>query len=468
METMKIMMFCCLAVLILLLLLQVLQIFRKPAGLTQRDKKELLESVDGIRRETAEQQHMLKNEIAAQQAQARGEISQSVLEAMQTFGGVIAENMKYSAEAQSLKMEEIGKMQNYRLAESNKKLEEMRETVERKLTELQGDNNRKLDEMRGIVDEKLQRTINQRMNESFRLVNERLEQVYRGLGEMQTLASGVGDLKKVLSNVKTRGILGEVQLGAILREIMAPEQYGTEVRVHPDRRNVVEFAVKIPSGNGFIYLPIDSKFPGETYAKLRDAYETGDPELVNQCAKSLTATIRAEAKSIKEKYIAPPYTTEFAIMFLPFEGLYAEVVNRGMVEVLQREYNVNIAGPSTMAAMLNSLQMGFRSFAIQKRSGEVWQVLSSVRTEFEKFETVLQSAQQRLNQVNAELDKLVGVRTRAIRRKLNDITDLESTENRRDIVDFGEPDVIRDLHDTGRKIPAEGVRIPVNEDRREH
>lgn len=464
MENMKIMMFFCLAALTVLLILQILQIFRKQAGLTRQDKKELIEFIDGVRRDTAEEQQMLKNEIAAQQARMRGEISQSVLESMQAFGGVITENMKYAADAQSLKIEEIGKMQNFRLAENNKKLEDMRETVERKLTELQGDNNRKLDEMRGIVDEKLQKTINQRMNESFRLVNERLEQVYRGLGEMQTLASGVGDLKKVLSNVKTRGILGEVQLAAILREIMAPEQYETEVRVRPDSRNVVEFAVKIPSDSGFIYLPIDSKFPGETYAKLRDAYETGDPELISQCVKSLTATIRAEAKSIKEKYIAPPYTTEFAVMFLPFEGLYAEVVNRGMVEVLQREYNVNIAGPSTMAAMLNSLQMGFRSFAIQKRSGEVWKVLNSVRAEFEKFETVLKAAQQRLNQANAELDKLVGVRTRAIRKTLNNITDLEAAEYRSDMPEFKEPESIGDLGGAESGVPAEDARISVKEE----
>lgn len=421
---MEVMLFLCLAVLMILLILQVLQIFRRHTGLTQRDKKEIIEQIESVRREATGQQQAVKDDIAAQQAQARGEISRSVRESMQAFGGVITENMKYSAEAQALKIEEIGKMQNFRLAENNKKLEDMRETVERKLTELQGDNNRKLDEMRGIVDEKLQQTIQQRMNESFRLVSERLEQVYRGLGEMQTLASGVGDLKKVLSNVKTRGILGEVQLGAILREILAPEQYETEVRVRPDSRNVVEFAVKIPTDSGFIYLPLDSKFPGETYGRLRDAYEAGDPEQISQCAKSLTAAIRTEAKAIRDKYIAPPYTTEFAIMFLPFEGLYAEVVNRGMVEVLQREYHVNIAGPSTMAAMLNSLQMGFRSFAIQKRSGEVWDVLNSVRTEFDKFESVLKAAQQRINQANAELDKLVGVRTRAIQKRLSSIGDI--------------------------------------------
>ena len=347
---------------------------------------------------------------------------------MKAFGGLIANNIKYSLDAQSQKIGEIGEMQNLRLSENNRKLEEMREAVEKKMSDIQNDNNKKLDEMRGIVDEKLQKTINERMNESFRLVSERLEQVYRGLGEMQTLAAGVGDLKKVLSNVKTRGILGEVQLAAILKEIMAPEQYDTDVRVRPGSREAVEFAVKIPSDDGFLYLPIDSKFPGDTYGRLRDAYETGDPDKIDECAKLLISTVKAEAKSIRDKYICPPHTTEFAIMFLPFEGLYAEVVNRGMVEVLQREYNVNIAGPSTMAAMLNSLQMGFRTFAIQKRSGEVWNVLSAVKTEFTKFETVLKSAQQRINQANAELDKLVGVRTRAIQRKLRDVSELSNLE----------------------------------------
>ncbi len=418
----------CLVLLIILVVLQIIRLLRGVGGLSERDRREIFESLEGIRKESEEQRNALKEEIAEQHALLRREISQTVSESMTAFSGVISDHMKYSADAQSLKISEIGEMQNLRLKENNKKLEELREAVERKLTEIQKDNNRKLDEMRGIVDEKLQQTISHRMNESFQLVNERLEQVYRGLGEMQTLAAGVGDLKKVLSNVKTRGILGEVQLSAILREIMAPEQYDTDVCVRPDSRDAVEFAVKIPSDSGFLYLPIDSKFPGDTYGRLRDAYENGDPGEISACAKALLATIRSEAKMIHDKYICPPYTTEFAIMFLPFEGLYSEVVNRGMVEVLQREYSVNIAGPSTMAALLNSLQMGFRTFAIQKRSGEVWKVLSAVRTEFTKFEGVLKSAQQRINQANDELDKLVGVRTRAIQRRLKDISELENTE----------------------------------------
>lgn len=305
------------------------------------------------------------------------------------------------------------------------RLDVMRDTMEGRLSSIQSDNAQKLDEMRSVVDEKLQRTINQRMNESFKLVNDRLEQVYKGLGEMQNLAAGVGDLKKVLSNVKTRGILGEVQLAAILQEILSPEQYDTNVATKRGSRAVVEFAVKIPSEEGTIYLPVDSKFPGDTYGHLRDAYDSGDAFALNEAAKLLITTIKSEAKDIRDKYIDPPNTTEFGIMFLPFEGLYAEVINRGMIEVLQRDYNVIIAGPSTMAALLNSLQMGFRTFAIQQRSGEVWRVLSSVKTEFDKFEGALKMTQKRMNQVNEELDKLVGVRTRSIQRSLKDISSLD-------------------------------------------
>ena len=306
--------------------------------------------------------------------------------------------------------------------ETKQDLENIRVTVDKNLRAMQEDNNKKLDDMRQIVDEKLQKTLSERMNESFKLVNERLEQVYKGLGEMQTLAQGVGDLKKVLTNVKTRGIVGEIQLGAILEDILAPEQYETNVATVPNSRNVVEYAVKLPVEDGsFVWLPIDSKFPGDTYGALRDAYEEGSREQIDACVKQLIATLKSEAKDIHDKYLAPPHTTEFGIMFLPFEGLYAEAVSRGMVEILQRDYHVNLAGPSTMAALLNSLQMSFRTIAIQKRSGEVWSVLGAVKTEFDKFEACLTQTQNRLDQASRELDKLVGTRTRAIRRKLKGV-----------------------------------------------
>lgn len=326
-------------------------------------------------------------------------------------------------------------------AETTQNLENIRTTVDKNLHAMQTDNNKKLDDMRQIVDEKLQKTLNERMNESFKLVNERLEQVYKGLGEMQTLAQGVGDLKKVLTNVKTRGIVGEIQLGAILEEILAPEQYDVNVATKVGSRNVVEYAVKLPvEDGGFVYLPIDSKFPGDTYGNLRDAYDNGSREEIDVCVKLLLSTIKAEAKDIRDKYLDPPNTTDFGLMFLPFEGLYAEVVNRGMVEVLQREYHVNIAGPSTMAAMLNSLQMSFRAVAIQKRSGEVWSVLGAVKTEFDKFETALTATQTRLNQASTELDKLVGVRTRQIQRRLRGVTQLEETVSR-EVLGLDAPDL---------------------------
>lgn len=315
--------------------------------------------------------------------------------------------------------------------ETEQKLENIRANITQRLLDIREDNNKKLDEMKQVVDSKLQETLNKRMTESFKLVNDRLQEVYKGLGEMQNLAQGVGDLKKVLSNVKTRGIVGEIQLGAILEEILTPEQYDKNVFTIPNSKNVVEYAVKLPVEDGdFVYLPIDSKFPGDTYGNLRDAYARGNQEEIKSNLKLLLDTIKKEAKDIRDKYICVPHTTDFAIMFLPFEGLYSEVVNHGMVEILQKEYHVNIAGPSTMAALLNSLRMGFRAFAIQKRSGEVWKVLGAVKTEFEKFSFVLNKTLERINQAGDELDKLVGVRTRQIQRKLKSVTMLNEFDSK--------------------------------------
>ena len=314
-------------------------------------------------------------------------------------------------------------------ADNVQNLENIRRSVDEKLESIRRENLRQLDEMRQTVDEKLQKTLEEKMNKSFSLVNERLEQVYKGLGEMQTLAVGVGDLKKVLSNVKTRGILGEIQLGAILSEILSKEQYEENIATKKGSKNVVEFAIKLPSdGAGTVYLPVDSKFPGDTYSALRDAIESCDKQRIETAQKALVQRIKGEAKDIHDKYIDPPNTTEFAIMFLPFEGLYSEVVNMGLVEVLQREYKVNIAGPSTMAALLNSLQMGFKTLAVQKRSAEVWKILGGVKTEFDKFNDVLVMTQQRLDQANKELDKLVGVRTRQIQRQLKDVESVSLSE----------------------------------------
>ena len=346
----------------------------------------------------------------------------------------LRENREESSRAVQTSMKTMSEMLLTAQAKANESnlaaMENTRKSIKDGMTEIRTENTRQLEEMRKTVDEKLQKTLNDRISESFKAVNERLEQVHQGLGEMQTLASGVGDLKKVLSNVKTRGILGEIQLGAILEEILAPEQYETNAITKPGSSNRVEYAVKMPgSGGETVYLPIDAKFPADAYAQLMDAYETADPVAVEAAGKVLETRIRQFAKDIHDKYIDPPNTTDFAIMFLPFEGLYAEVVRRRMVEVLQREYHVNIAGPTTMAAILNSLQMGFRTLAIQKRSGEVWKVLGAVKTEFDKFGDVIVATQNRLEQANKELDKLVGARTRKIQKRLSAVATLSDEES---------------------------------------
>lgn len=369
----------------------------------------------------------LKGYIDEENRNNRIEITATLTNSVKNMAEILAEKQELGDTAQTKQLQQL-ESRIESLSNSNEiKLNNIRETVEKRLEYIQQDNNKKLDDMRTIVNEKLQKTIDERMTRSFALVNERLEQVYKGLGEMQSLAVGVGDLKKVLSNVKTRGMLGEIQLGAILKEILSPEQYEENIVTKKSTRNPVEFAVKLPSdNNSFVYLPIDSKFPADTYQALLTAQENGNKEEIITAAKRLVATIKDEAKDIHTKYIDPPATTEFAIMFLSCEGLYAEAVNRGLVEILQREYKVNIAGPSTMAALLNSLQMGFKTLAVQKRSTEVWRVLNSVKTEFDKFEEVLALTQQRITQANSELDKLVGVRTRQIKRKLSDLSDTQT------------------------------------------
>ena len=325
------------------------------------EKQELL---DAISRETARQQSELRQELSAQ--------TQTSVSAM----GVMLERRLQSSAGQT-----------------ERQLEVMRITMEKRRDYIQAGNSRQTDVFCRVGEQRL--------------------------GEMQTLAVGVGDLKKVLSNVKTRGILGELQLGAILSEVLSPSQYEENAATKAGSRNRVEFAVKLPAEDGgFIYLPIDSKFPGDTYFALREAIESGDREQIDSCEKTLLSTLRSEAKDIHDKYIDPPNTTDFAILFLPFEGLYCEVVNRGMVEELQRRYKVTLAGPSTVTALLNALQMGFRTLAVQKRSAEVWDVLRGVKREFDSFADTLEKTQTRLEQANRELDNLVGVRTRQMQKQL--------------------------------------------------
>lgn len=333
------------------------------------------------------------------------------------------ETLKIMMDLQDKRLGEMTKELNQQNIENELKLDNIRRTLETRLDGMQKDNNRQLEKMRETVDEKLQQTLDDRISKSFQIVNAQLDKVSKGFGEMQALASNVGDLKKVLSNIKTRGNLGEIQLRAILREIMAPEQYEENVNTVEGSKNVVEFAVKLPGdGDLPVYLPIDSKFPGDTYETLLDAYESGAKAEVETAQKNLISTLKKEAKDIRQKYVQPPNTTDFAIMFLPVEGLYAEAVKLGMVEELQKaEYRINIAGPTTMAAMLNSLQMGFKTLSIQKYSSEVWDTLAGVKAEFIKFADVLEKIRGNLKTADNNLEKLIGARTNAINRKLRNV-----------------------------------------------
>ena len=389
-----------------------------------------------------------ETDLLAEQLRAmQGESARTTSATLRDFSAVLAENQRQSAANSTARLEAIDRagaarqraandallaqltmMENRlkNLEDSNAtRMDSVRGALVQGLNTIRADNNKKLDEIRGTVEEKLQDTLQQRINDSFKTVSAQLEQVYKGLGEMQNLAADVGSLKQVLSGVKTRGILGEVQLGAILEQILAPGQYEENVATVPGSTNRVEFAVKLPGQGGPVWLPIDAKFPGDTYAHLQAAQQRGDAAAVNAMRKALNNVLRAEAKDIHDKYIEVPYTTSFGILFLPFEGLYAEVVSSGVTELLQREYQITVAGPSTMAALLNALQMGFRTLAIQKRSGEVWTILGAVKTEFEKFGTGLQQMQRHLNQTGSDLEELIGPRSRAITRKLESVQQLD-------------------------------------------
>ncbi len=315
----------------------------------------------------------------------------------------------------------------------NNQFETLRGAVEQRLERIQQDNSAKLEQMRQTVDEKLHATLEQRLSQSFKQVSDRLEQVHKGLGEMQSLAAGVGDLKKVLANVKTRGVLGEVQLAALLEQLLTPEQYGTNVATRPGSRERVEFAVRLPGRDlesGTVWLPIDAKFPIEDYQRLQDAQEAADPAAMETAAKALEARVRMEARAIAEKYVEPPATTDFALLYLPFEGLYAEVLRRrGLFESLQRDFRVTVCGPTTLSALLNSLQMGFRTLAIERRSSEVWKVLAGVKAEFGKFAEVLASTKRQLETVANSIDA-AETRTRQIERKLRDVESMPALEEK--------------------------------------
>ncbi|MDR1350179.1 MAG: DNA recombination protein RmuC [Zoogloeaceae bacterium] len=382
-----------------------------------------------------------RREAAEQSAREREERVQAQNHLFQNLGQHLGQLVGQLGQAQGERQEGFAQ----ELARVSKSLdarfEQLRAAVESRLQALQVENAGKLDEMRRTVDEKLHATLEQRLGESFKLVSERLEQVHRGLGEMQTLAAGVGDLRRVLTNVKTRGVWGEIQLGRLLGEMLTADQYTANVATRPESNERVEFAIRLP-GKGMdaeksvVWLPIDAKFPLEDYQRLLDAQEKGDTAAMEDAAKALENRLKAEARSIREKYVAPPATTDFAILYLPVEGLYAEALRRpGLIDMLQRQWRVTLAGPTTLAALLNSLQMGFRTLAIEQRSSEVWAVLGAVKTEFGKFGEALAHTRKKLEEASSSIDK-AEVRTRALTRRLKDVEALpdQGAENRSEVV----------------------------------
>jgi DNA recombination protein RmuC len=362
-------------------------------------------------------------------------VPRDILQRLDSFATALraelTQNRRELAEALRDNRTELSQSLGSMAQQNNQRLEAIRETVDRRLDALQKDNTAKLDAMRRTVDEKLHETLEKRLGESFRLVSERLEHVQKGLGEMQSLAAGVGDLKKVMSNVKTRGVLGEYQLEALLEQIMPVQQYAKNVRTREGSRDAVEFAVKIPdknSADAHIWLPIDAKFPTEDYERLLAAFDAGDKTAVEECIRALAARIEKSARDIRDKYVDPPHTTDFAVLFLPFEGLYAEVLRiPGLFEKIQSQYKITITGPTTVAALLNSLQMGFRTLAIQKRSVEVWQVLGAVKSEFSKFGDIIAKARDKIDAARKELDA-TDVRTRSITRSLRAVEELPAAD----------------------------------------
>lgn len=371
----------------------------------------------------------LREEIARIRQEARDEGQRqrdATADALHRLGLTVGGQVTQLGGLQGERLESFAQQLSRLTQSMEERFERLRSSVEERLLVIQKENAGKLDEMRRTVDEKLQATLEQRLGDSFRLVSERLEQVHRGLGEMQGLAAGVGDLKRVLTNVKTRGTWGEVQLGALLEQVLTSEQYSTNVVTRPQSNDRVEFALRLPGQeDGLpVWLPIDAKFPIEDYQKLLDAQDRADPVAADEAGRGLENRLRSEAKSIREKYIEPPYTTDFGILYLPIEGLFAEAIRRpGLAETLQREWRVTLAGPTTLAAMLNSLQMGFRTLVIEKRSSEVWNVLGAVKSEFGKFGEALAHSRKKLEEASNSIGK-AETRSRVLTRKLKDVESL--------------------------------------------
>jgi len=383
----------------------------------QRTESITKEEIAKNRTETSQNNQLSRKEMA---------------DSLKAFGDSLLSRMAEIAGLQKNQLDTFSKQLSIQTRTNEEKLEQMRETVEKRLKTLQDENTKKLEQMRETVDEKLHATLEKRLGESFKAVSERLEQVHKGLGEMQTLAAGVGDLKKVLSNVKTRGIWGEISLGFLIEQLFTPEQYAKNVATKKGSSERVEFAIRLPGRDkdeGEVWLPIDSKFPEADYTRLMEAQEKADPILVEEAAKSLERFIKAEAKKINEKYIDPPNTTDFGIMFLPVESLYSEVLRRpGLFEHLQREFRITVTGPTTLAALLNSLQMGFRTLAIEKRSSEVWTLLGTVKTEFGKFGDVLDKTQKKLQEASNTIETAAR-KSRTIERKLKDVQEMPAEKS---------------------------------------
>ena len=428
-------------VLALLVVVLALQVFAVLRGRTDAGLQARLDAIkDDLRhlREALAQEHRAGrgelNQALAQFGQRLDTLTERTDTGLQALSQRLIEEARRGREELSGTLKQLGEQQQQQLAalthDNEKRLGEVRTTLETRLTAMQQDNAAKLEQMRATVDEKLQSTLETRLGQSFNLVSERLEAVQRGLGEMQSLANGVGDLKRVLSNVKTRGILGEMQLGALLEQMLTPEQYAANVATVPGSDERVEFAVRLPGSerDGQVWLPIDAKFPREDYERLLDAQQLADVDAMERAASALERRVRDEAKTIRVKYLAPPATTDFAILFLPTEGLYAEVIRRpGLFDSVQREQRVIVTGPTTLSAVLNSLQMGFRTLAIQQRSSEVWQLLGAVKNEFGKFGEVLKMVRKKLDEAGRHIDA-TAVRTRAIERKLRDVESLPAEQ----------------------------------------
>ncbi len=378
---------------------------------------------------------------------------------LESFDIRLSGNIKDFNETQRINFESSMARAKEQAQNIESRLEKMRETIENKLKEIQTDNSVKLEQMRETVNEKLQETLNTRISESFKMVTDQLEQVYKGLGDMQKLAVGVGDLKRVLSNVKTRGIQGEIQLGSILEQYLSPEQFVKNIVIKPGTKESVEYAIKLPGNENPdepVLLAIDSKFPIEDYQRLLEIYENiadHTKEEIIKVEKAFDTSVVKSAKTIHQKYISPPITTNFAIMFVPTEGLYAQILTRtGLFELVQRDFNVTVVGPSNLVAFLSSLQMGFRTLAVQKRSNEVWQILGAVKTEFEGFEKVLEKAQNQIISASGNIEKLVGTRSRAIKRKLRNIQELPASEAARLLESAENDSDTKDMEDDNEEI----------------